>query len=187
MGKFYYVYMLNQTDYYNENEKYQKTKTGELLRNIAGNRALDEYGSYALAIYGVKWSLKNVCNNNLFGQSSSRYYDPDPLFMICEDMGNCLSEVITGNIYESVNDNNCINLYSEKLKLKKVKEVPPTKVAEILKNLSNGEIERFCKGINKLNSAISIGYHKDMAKQKSDAIKEQSDIVFIKDFKNRQR
>ncbi len=179
MGKFYYVGMLNPIWYYIET-KHMKTETGKLLENVAGNISLGSYQPSALAIYGVKKETKQKLVDGFFGHHWQKYIDYDPFFMICEDKGNYLSEVITGYNYAKGDSN---NWYSEKLRIETVREVTPTAVANLLKSLSRDEIQRYCNGINNLNVAIRNGYYKDMERMRNETIQKQADEDFVRNFK----
>ena len=187
MGIYYYVEMMNPLYYCDDNSRYQKTETGKLLENIAGNCSLGYSEPSALALHGIKSKPCTRKKKGLLGIEYTESYSVDyPFFIICEENGNYLEEVVTGKRYEKITNYGYGNEnYSDKLKLRIVRELPTSRVAEILRGLSEYELRGIQRKMNELDRGITTGYQYDMQRIRREKAQKDSDDSYIKSFRKK--
>ena len=186
MGKYYYVDIVNSLYYHDELNSYQQTETSKQIANIANRTSLGYSEPYGLALTGIKKCEKRKKEKGIFGLTyinTSIVYEP--VFIICEEKDDHLEEVITGRKYELYRQNSYNTKKCEKLVLRTVKEIPSSKVVEMLKELSNEDLNRFSSGIKNLEQAIYIGYKKDIARENNAKIQQENNDAYIKSFRNK--
>lgn len=184
MGNYYYVAMKNKMTYNNDG-KWEKTETAKEIKELAGACSLGYSEPCALAILGIKckYGTKKRIGHSGIAHNVS-YIEDDPVFVICEDKEEYLEEVVTGNKYEKSKDC-CTYEYSDKLKLSIVREIPASKVAEMLRKLSENQISSYANKIHELDNAIAIGYQKDMQRKKQYEIQKEVNDSYIKSFREK--
>lgn len=185
MGKFFYVSMNNAKYFYDEFNKYESTETGKKINNIVTNISLGYSEPSALALLNIKETYKKKEKKRLLGISiQQKVLEYEPFFIICEDLGDYLQEIITGKKYQK-KEMMYINEICNSLKLSIVREIPSTKVVEMLKSLSNKDIQRFVIGMKKLDSAILDGYYMDIQRIENNKRQQKENEDYINTFRKR--
>lgn len=187
MGKYYYVFMKNRSQYRDDQDRCHDTETYKETSKFAGNMSLGYYRPSALAIKNVKFETNTRTVQTRYGTRKETYNEYAPFFMICEDKEDILEDVITGKQYTKSADNNHYfsNIDSNKLILTTAEEIPISQVAGILKNITKEDVARYIVGSNNLDKAIAYGYQMDQIRMSKEAKQTQSNESFIQSFKNR--
>ena len=186
MGRYYYVRMVNALNYNDDNGRYLKTETAKEIENIAGSATLGYSEPNGLAIFVVKYRKMTRKKKGFLGVEYNESYNADvPVFVICEDKNNYLEEVITGKKYAKEKDYTYYQRTCPRLTLSIIKEVPSSRVAEILKSMTENEVNNYVKKINALDRAIYIGYQKDIQRTQLNQAQKQRDDSYIKSFRKR--
>lgn len=191
MGKYYYVIVANATAYRTDLNCYKKTETGKLLDNIVKDISLGYSEPSATALLSIKKCAKQKKEKGFLGISyTDTYFEYEPFFIICEKKDEYLEEVITGRKYEMPKER-CYNTYnntnnkSEKLKLSTIREIPSSKVVEMLQSLKSDDISRFKLAMDRLEQAIYNGYQKDIIRENEEVKQQQDNDAYIKNFRNK--
>ena len=187
MGKYYYVCMKNRLQFCDDQNKYHETVTSEETSKFAGNLSLGCYEPNALAIKNVKYEVRTRTVQARYGLRNENYSSCFPFFMICEDKTDFLEDVITGKEYIKKNSKGPYYydfVDSDKLILSIAKEIPVSKVVELLKSLNKDDITRYKVGSDNLDIAIAYGYKMDQIRIKNEKKQTQDNESFIKNVKN---
>ena len=183
MGRYYYVTMVNPTSYSTIEGGYVQNETWKLAQKYVINLTIVYSGPSGLAIRNVKETTKRETRKVLGFNVNNDYTAYDPFFMICEDCGDHLEEVITGRKYKSWDHYG--HPMSQRLVLKKEYEISSTKVREMLSTLSNEDVLRYRQGIKNLEYAIRQGYEDDMARENKQKRENDENDAYIKSFRRK--
>lgn len=187
MSTYYLVSFANKTRTSNDRNSHNHVGSGintvvtfvdsEIVRYNRPNNY--DYMKYVATIPVLK--LRN--DTNIFGfkkKTVSEEYKPIPI--ICECNDDYVTDVITGKRYLTGASNSVI---SKDIVLALECSIDKNKVADILRGLTQEDIEKYKKGIEKLESSISRGYELDKEFKTNERGEENSVDSYIKSFRNR--
>ena len=195
MGKYYYVGIANPLYYKDRNGNLTMTETCKEISNYVTQSSLN-YSNYdGVALVGVKGKRIEYTTKGFLGiPKKQSYYEYNPLYIICEDMGDRFQKLITGKNYDKEEKPTAENddpfIY---LKFYAIREIPSNQVIEMLKSIDKCDAQRFRSEMNNLLVAIKNGYYSDYDRryrQSRDTTNENyskqlSDDSYIKQLRNR--
>ena len=170
MSKYYHVMVANKGTEYNTNKTPIELETGKQLNSYLDVVSFDSYTPAASAL--------------LVQNDSKNAYIKVPIF--CEhtnENDTFVTGCITGRTYSLVD---CYKSeLSESLIVYTSKEIEISYVANLIKSLSNTEINNYNYALLNLEKAIAYGYQIDIKNRRKKDKNNFEDETFIKSLRNR--
>ena len=189
MSKYCYVNIVDPCKFDYPEDFMKDKKPSMLVSNYVSNYFPFEEGQGVLTLNDVKERKVRGRTKDRFGFPYTYDYSIyDPVTIICEDQGEYLEEIITGRKYESIRELDYRKIKpSDKLRFRPMYTVAPRKIVEIIKGLSNEDLERFRIGMINLENAVYLQYENEIEKYKEYQRQRQREEAFIKRFKDTRR